>query len=74
MCNKEVQETLWNRVFFNLNCNVERLADRVLAERPVAEHDDDKANEIAAQHPNVHISRHVLLFFFLLDQTSVETT
>jgi len=48
MCNEEVQKTFWNRVFFNLNCNIKRLADRMLAERPVTEHDDDKANKIAA--------------------------
>ena len=48
MCNEEVQKTFWNRVFFNLNCNIKRLADRMFAERPVTEHDDDKANKIAA--------------------------
>ena len=74
MCNEEVKKTFWNGVFFDLNCNVGCLANRVFSESPVAEHNYDKANEIAAQHPNVHICWHIFLFFFLLNQTSVKTT
>ena len=74
MGDEEVQETFRNGIFFDLNGNVQRLADSMLAKSPVTEHDNDKANEITAQHPNVHISGHVFLFLFLLNQTSVETT
>ena len=73
MNDEKVKEALWDRIFFDFSGNVPLLTDGVFSKGPVTEHNDNEADKIDPQHPNVHIGRRVFTVFILFDHTGVKT-